>query len=115
MKLGAANVEQTIGCIQQSPQWHWRRGKTWWGLNYRLPKRRHRPPIHTLQLPGVSKFRPYSGSTLLWELLLYFKRVAGGQQLNCNGVKGDAELEVKLHRRDSNGMVCKDQRCIHTD
>jgi hypothetical protein len=44
----------------------------------------------------------------------YISRVAG-QQLNCNGVKGDAELEVKLHRRDSNGMVCKDQRCIQTD
>jgi len=71
--------------------------------------------IHTLQLPAVSKFRPYNGSTLLWELLLYFKRVAGGQQLNCNGVIGDAELEGKLHRGDSNEMVCKDQRCIHTD
>jgi hypothetical protein len=71
--------------------------------------------IHTLQLPGVSKFRPYNGSSLFWELLLYFKRVAGGQQLNCNGVTDDAELEGKLHRGDSNGMVCKDQRCIHID
>jgi len=71
--------------------------------------------IHTLQLPGVSKFRPYNGSILLWELLLYFKRVAERKQLNCNGVTGDAEPGGKVHRGDSNGMVCKDQRCIHTE
>lgn len=51
-----------------------------------LHKERTGTPIHTLQLPGVSKFRPYNGSTLRRELLLYFKSVVGGQQLNRNGV-----------------------------
>jgi hypothetical protein len=50
-----------------------------------LHKEGTRTPIHTLQLPGVSKFGPYNGSTLVCELLLYFKRDTEGQQLNCNG------------------------------
>jgi hypothetical protein len=79
-----------------------------------ISKKKAQELTHTLQLPRVSKFRPYNGSNLLWELLLYFKRAAGGQQLNYNGVTDDAELERKLHIGDSNGMVCKDQRCIHT-
>jgi len=64
----------------------------------------------------VSKFRIYNDITLLWELLLYFKIVAGGQP-NWSGVTDDAEPGGENAKRGLkwNGMVCKDQRCIHTE